>query len=922
MAESWTIAAVLRTLSSTIAAALVLLASAVQAFGAEPSAAALLLHSGDRIAGDLADSPQGDRLSWRAPGFLDDFEFPLKAVQAVRFKTSPALAPIDAEYLFELTEGDLFFGSIVSLNEQTVVIDSPGLGELRLARQSLARIERHSTSELVFSGLAGLDTWQVSGAADGWSEGAGHLLASKPQVSIYRDLKIPASARIEIDLAWTKKPNFELSFGAGRLPKAAVSKFQIDVWDDDLVAVCESEQAGDVAVMQSVGNGPGGVSLQVYLDRTNGKMLVTSADGTTLADLSTVPSAKPGEGGLQLTNRGSDLRLEKLRVYNWNAEPPQPMNASRSQIYLVDGTRIDGDISSYDSEQKMFTVKANDDEQSLAASQLQSVAYGAITTIRTGAVRVQMLNGTRVSGELLKIENGSLHLTCRGVEQPLVLPCSGMHGMTVLKPEDSPSITLGRTGRLEADGTLLHGSLVEVPRDNTTPAWRPLGATRGGRLAPDASARIVYRDPAPPAEQNSNAAPRVKRLAVDARVLTQLRKRAPEGGANSATDAAASECVLHLRSGDTIHCSEVVVDERGVHFKSSVSDATFLPHAQVKVLELMPNATAVQVAKSKKQRLLTLPRMQRDSPPTQLLRAANGDYLRARLVAMDARQLQVEMQLEIKTLPRDSVARIIWLHADELDPQATAPPPADAPPGIRVQAIPRDGNRLTFYSDRFAAATLSGRSEVLGNCHVKIGEIDELLIGSAIEKSAAQLAFHQWRLSRAIDPLEFQENSNEAGGSTEGLESSLVGKPAPDISLKLLDGEMFRLSEQKDKVLVVDFWASWCGPCLQTIPQIEQVVREFADQRVELIAVNLQETPEQIRSALERLQLSMTVALDRDGRVAERYGATAIPQTVIIGRDGKVARLFVGGGARFGEQLRGALKDVLAKPDEPPAAQP
>jgi peroxiredoxin len=100
------------------------------------------------------------------------------------------------------------------------------------------------------------------------------------------------------------------------------------------------------------------------------------------------------------------------------------------------------------------------------------------------------------------------------------------------------------------------------------------------------------------------------------------------------------------------------------------------------------------------------------------------------------------------------------------------------------------------------------------------------------------------------------------------------------------------------------------------------VVGEFADQHVELVAINLQEAPEQIKAALQRLQLDMTVALDSDGRVAEKYGATAIPQTVIIGRDGKVARLFVGGGARFDEQLREALTSVLSPGAKQPDPQP
>ena len=89
------------------------------------------------------------------------------------------------------------------------------------------------------------------------------------------------------------------------------------------------------------------------------------------------------------------------------------------------------------------------------------------------------------------------------------------------------------------------------------------------------------------------------------------------------------------------------------------------------------------------------------------------------------------------------------------------------------------------------------------------------------------------------------------------------------------------------------------------------MAREFADQGVELVAVNLEETADRLTAALERLKLSMPVALDLNGRVAERYGATSIPQTVIVDREGKVARLFVGGSARFDETLRQALKSVL-----------
>ena len=101
------------------------------------------------------------------------------------------------------------------------------------------------------------------------------------------------------------------------------------------------------------------------------------------------------------------------------------------------------------------------------------------------------------------------------------------------------------------------------------------------------------------------------------------------------------------------------------------------------------------------------------------------------------------------------------------------------------------------------------------------------------------------------------------------------------------------------------------------MPVIEEVVGEFADDDVDLIAVNMEEQPKQITSMLERHKMNMTVALDRDGVVAARYAVTAIPQTVVIDAEGNVARLFVGGGPKLADPLRAALKELTGKKDPP-----
>jgi peroxiredoxin len=152
-------------------------------------------------------------------------------------------------------------------------------------------------------------------------------------------------------------------------------------------------------------------------------------------------------------------------------------------------------------------------------------------------------------------------------------------------------------------------------------------------------------------------------------------------------------------------------------------------------------------------------------------------------------------------------------------------------------------------------------------------------------------------------------------GGTGGAESPLVGKPAPNVDLELLDGGRFKLGDCRGQIVILDFWATWCGPCLQSLPHVVEIADEFRDQGVRFVAVNLEEPAAQINACLARHDLTMTVALDKTGAVAAAYEASAIPQTVVIDKDGTIARLFVGGGTQVTKELREVLRRLTeAKP--------
>ena len=136
----------------------------------------------------------------------------------------------------------------------------------------------------------------------------------------------------------------------------------------------------------------------------------------------------------------------------------------------------------------------------------------------------------------------------------------------------------------------------------------------------------------------------------------------------------------------------------------------------------------------------------------------------------------------------------------------------------------------------------------------------------------------------------------------------LAGKPAPDFTLSSLNGEKFKLADQKGQIVVLVFWTTWYGPCLDALTVVDRVVRELDDKEVQLVAVNVMEDAEKIRSLLEKKNLNLTVVLDSDRKVSQLYHANGLPQTVIVGSDGNVHSNF--SGVPPEENIRSAIAET------------
>jgi peroxiredoxin/outer membrane lipoprotein-sorting protein len=159
-------------------------------------------------------------------------------------------------------------------------------------------------------------------------------------------------------------------------------------------------------------------------------------------------------------------------------------------------------------------------------------------------------------------------------------------------------------------------------------------------------------------------------------------------------------------------------------------------------------------------------------------------------------------------------------------------------------------------------------------------------------------------LVKLADPTLAEDAGTQAG-------QVLVGKAAPPFVLKDLDGNEVALEKLQGDVVVLDFWATWCGPCIQGMPHIDQLNKEMADQGVKVFGVNFNEPAAKVKPFLTSHNLTLPILLDSDGKVSAAYKAPPIPQTFVIGKDGKVRKVFVGYGPGVEKSVHEAVESAM-----------
>jgi thiol-disulfide isomerase/thioredoxin len=143
------------------------------------------------------------------------------------------------------------------------------------------------------------------------------------------------------------------------------------------------------------------------------------------------------------------------------------------------------------------------------------------------------------------------------------------------------------------------------------------------------------------------------------------------------------------------------------------------------------------------------------------------------------------------------------------------------------------------------------------------------------------------------------------------VQAEVLEGAAPDFTLKSRSGENVKLSELRGEVVMINFWASWCGPCRQEMPLLEDLYSKYSDLGFTLLGVNVEEDSSKASELLREIPVSFPVLFDNKNEVTKLYKVVAMPSTIMVDRDGNMRYLHRGYLPGYEEEYKKQVKELI-----------
>ena len=899
----------------------------------------LQLIGGDVYRGEFGKSVDGSGdLVWKCPAFVSEMIVPWSVVESL-VQPIPTQKPIDegqpTQFIVELQNGEAFTGNVTSISEEFVDVESDLIGKQHIPTSTVRSILRTPSMSASDSGELKFADWKqvTPDAKKGkrWFHGLGSYDTETAGTVISQSVTIPDLAAMDLSVSWqTASPNFVLQIGDTDQRKLELHVRKPENKNALSVSVLvEDDITADIATITQPLDGSNAISLRVLCDSVRGRLVVTQ-NGVALAQLPLSKNMRlTGKQTVLFSNNvAGRLSLRSLKIYRSIFSTPVFLTKVKEQengqikspeTLLQNGQTFVGQLIGFDSKDRSFGFATSENLGRVSLDQVDRIEfpYSTVDQIKIAEQKlfsVQLWSGARFVGQSVSIKSEHLVVALEKSKSEVRLPMSdimsiGQSGK--LKSEsvaEEPKAEVA-TMRLNSPWAISYGRIVPLDSANTVPKidfqtlnWKPSNA-----LFPIAIA--------------SGATGTIEPIAGLPKVDKPSKKMTAEYGRSLDKD----EPSLFLKSGDCFAADIQSVSEGEMTFQSSLFSSNKIDVNMVRGVRKLVYTGTDTMEKAGRKRLLTLPRSQRNNPPTHLVVSREGDAIRGQLLSMDVDSITLQVRGEERKIQMKSVAEIIWLQdAPEIVPPGKKPTPEpsaevkldgekNSKGDLVCQALDSSGTRVSIAPERVEGDILYGQHPQLGDCHIDLSKISKLVLGDAIADEAKKNRFGKWTLENAADPkfVNDLDSPDAEGDAPDSVHAKMIGNAAPDFELKKLDGTLLKLSDLRGRVVVLDFWATWCGPCVASLPKITDLGQEYKGADVDVIAVNIEQTSAEVRGLLDRLKISPLVVLDSDGSVARAYQAQAIPQTVIIDREGKVKQVIVGGGGTTETKIRESLDGML-----------
>jgi peroxiredoxin len=162
----------------------------------------------------------------------------------------------------------------------------------------------------------------------------------------------------------------------------------------------------------------------------------------------------------------------------------------------------------------------------------------------------------------------------------------------------------------------------------------------------------------------------------------------------------------------------------------------------------------------------------------------------------------------------------------------------------------------------------------------------------------------------------------DAGTAVSASRGSLLGSRAPDFALRDMKGNYVSLTAMRGKVVVLNFWATWCPPCKLEMPSLNRLYNDYRTKGIEVVAISTDSSEKGIRNYLGETRLSLRILQDQDGRISRLYGVYSLPTTYVIDQSGMVVLHYMGEQNWDSLEIRSKLEALLKRTSRVPNGRP